>query len=103
MIDLNALDGFQWDEGNLLKNWDKHQVSVNECEQVFFNIPLLLFDDTAHSQDEPRFYMLGRTDLDRLLFLSFTVRGNKIRVISARPMSRRERTSYAEANSRSPE
>lgn len=99
MIDLNALDGFLWDEGNRTKNWDKHQVSVNECEQVFFNLPLLLFDDTAHAQDEPRFYILGRTDLDRLLFLSFTVRGNKIRVISARPMSRKERTIYAEANS----
>jgi uncharacterized DUF497 family protein len=99
MIDLDSLDGFEWDEGNRTKNWEKHQVSASECEEVFFNIPLLLFDDDAHSQQEPRFYVLGKTNRERLLFLSFTVRGAKIRVISARPMSRKERRIYAEANS----
>ena len=91
MIDLGSLDGFEWDDGNRTKNWDKHQVSSSECEEIFFNIPLLLYTDTAHSQQEPRFYVLGKTSTDRRLFLSFTVRGTKIRVISARPMSRRER------------
>lgn len=99
MIGLDSLDGFEWDEGNRTKNWEKHRVSASECEEVFFNVPLLLFDDSAHSQQEPRFYVLGKTNRERLLFLSFTVRGVKIRVISARPMSRKERRIYAKANS----
>jgi uncharacterized DUF497 family protein len=98
MIDLGSLDGFEWDGGNRTKNWEKHQVSSSECEEIFFNIPLLLLADTAHSQQEPRFYVLGKTSGDRRLFLSFTVRETKIRVISARPMSRRERKIYAQAD-----
>ena len=98
MVDLGALDGFDWDDGNRTKNWEKHQVSSSECEEVFFNIPLLLFADAAHSLDEPRFYVLGKTNAGRRLFLVFTVRGTKMRVISARPMSRRERKMYAQAD-----
>ena len=98
MIGLGSLDGFEWDDGNRTKNWEKHQVSSSECEEIFFNIPLLLFADTAHSQQEPRYYVLGKTSSDRRLFLTFTVRGTKIRVISARPMSRRERKIYAQAD-----
>ena len=98
MIDLGSLDGFEWDDGNRTKNWEKHQVSSSECEEIFFNIPLLLYTDTAHSQQEPRFYVLGKTSSDRRLFLSFTVRETKIRVISARPMSHRERKIYAQAD-----
>jgi len=99
MFDLTEIDGFEWDEGNRAKSWDKHQVSPSECEEVFLNIPLLLHDDTRHSQEEPRFYVLGRTSQERLLFLAFTVRNTKIRVISARPMSRKERQAYEQANS----
>lgn len=99
MIDLGSLDGFEWDDGNRTKNWEKHRVSSGECEEIFFNIPLLLFADTVHSQQEPRFYVLGKISSDRrLLFLSFTAHGTKIRVISARPMCRRERKIYAQAN-----
>ena len=98
MVDLGTLDGFEWDDGNRTKNWEKHQVSSSECEEIFFNIPLLLFADGAHSEQEPRFYVLGQTGGDRRLFLSFTVRGTKIRVISARPISRREREVYAQAD-----
>jgi len=83
--------GFDWDEGNLLKNWEKHGVSAFECEQVFFNRPLIAAPDEAHSSAEPRFYALGQTDASRLLFIAFTIRGRLIRVISARDMSRRER------------
>jgi len=98
MLDLSRLDGFEWDEGNRNKSWDKHQVSPNECEEVFLNIALLLHDDVRHSQQEPRFYVLGKTGQGRLLFLAFTVRDTKIRVISARPMSRKERQVYEQAN-----
>ena len=86
--------GFDWDEGNRLKNWEKHEVSGSECEQVFFNRPLVAEPDARHSEGEPRYYVLGQTDSSRRLFLVFTVRDHLIRVISAREMSRKERREY---------
>jgi uncharacterized DUF497 family protein len=86
--------GFDWDKANAEKIWQKHRVSPFECEQVFFNEPLVVAPDDEHSQAEPRFYMLGRTDSDRLLFLIFTARRNLVRVISARDMSKAEREVY---------
>jgi uncharacterized DUF497 family protein len=91
---LVGVTGFQWDQGNLEKNWLKHGVSPLECEQVFFNQPLVVVPDLKHSQGEERFYALGRTDTDRYLFVVFTVRGRKLRVISARDMNRKERSVY---------
>ncbi len=99
MVDLNNVTGFDWDENNREKNWDKHRVSAGECEEVFFNIPLLLEDDSVHSQKEPRYYVLGHTIAGRRLFIAFTIRGEKIRVISARDMSQRERSIYEQVDS----
>ena len=84
-------EGFDWDEGNLLKNWEKHRVSASECEQVFLNRPLIAGINEKHSRSEPRYYALGITDMGRKLFISFTIRSNRIRIISARDMSRKER------------
>ncbi|MCZ2112959.1 MAG: BrnT family toxin, partial [Anaerolineae bacterium] len=89
--------GFDWDEGNQDKNWLKHQVSNGECEEVFFNVPLLVADDDKHSQIEQRYFALGKTNDGRTLFISFVIRTSKIRVISARDMNRKERRIYAEA------
>ena len=86
--------GFEWDEGNLTKNWEKHRVSALECEQVFFNRPLIAATDERHSGPEPRFYALGQTDSGRRMFVVFTARVSFIRVISARDMSRKERKIY---------
>ena len=86
--------GFNWDEDNVNKNWEKHGVADFECEEVFFNQPLIVRHDPKHSQHEARFYALGRTDSNRLLFVAFTVRRKLIRVISAREMTRRERRVY---------
>ena len=86
--------GFHWDEGNILKNWEKHGVSAPECEQIFFNKPLIAGSDIKHSQQEARFYTLGQTDAGRLLFVVFAIRNNLIRVISARDMNRKERKVY---------
>ncbi len=91
---LLACTGFDWDEGNILKNWEKHGVTVAECEQVFFNRPLIARPDERHSSSEVRFYLLGQSDSGRQLFVVFTIRGELIRVISARDQSRRERRSY---------
>jgi uncharacterized DUF497 family protein len=88
--------GFDWDEGNLIKNWEKHGVSASECEQVFFNRPLVALADPQHSVSEARYYILGKSDVGRRLFLVFTVRGDLIRVISARDMNRKEKKVYHE-------
>jgi len=91
---LMQATGFDWDTGNLSKNWIKHRVRPVEVEQVFFNRPLVAAADPAHSLREARFYVLGRSNEDRLLFVVFTLRNNLIRVISARDMSRKERKVY---------
>ncbi|MDO8772160.1 MAG: BrnT family toxin, partial [Burkholderiaceae bacterium] len=85
MIDISKITGFNWDDGNARKN-DKHGVSMAEAEQVFFNAPLLLLEDGAHSQQEARLHALGKTDDARALHITFTLRqlGALIRVISAR-------------------
>ena len=97
MIDLSAVVGFQWDDGNAHKSQDKHDVSPAESEQVFFNQPLLLVEDIRHSSDESRFHAFGVTNTARRLHITFTLRvgGSLVRVISARDMSLRERKWYA--------
>jgi len=88
--------GFQWDKGNSEKNWKRHKVTRNECEQVFFNIPLIIADDKKHSDEEKRWYLLGQTDSSRFLFIAFTIRKNLIRIISARDMNKKEKDVYYE-------
>lgn len=86
--------GFEWDEHNAGKIWEKHQVTPSECEAVFFNRPLVVADDAKHSEKENRLYALGRTDAGRMLFVVFTLRRDYIRVISARDMNKKERKVY---------
>ncbi len=95
MIDLEKIIGFEWDDGNARKN-EKHGVSTAEAEQIFFNHPLLLLSDVLHSQIEPRFHALGKTDEGRQLHITFTLRHSDslIRVISARNMHIKERAIY---------
>ena len=98
MFDFTHIVGFEWDEGNARKSFDKHDVSQAEAEQVFFNEPLLVVEDTVHSVNESRFHALGKTDAGRLLHIAFVLRqdGTRIRVICARSMSRKERAYYGE-------
>ena len=91
---IKNLTGFDWDEGNISKSWIKHDVSPFECEQVFFNQPLIVKNDEKHSKKEIRYYGLGKTDYEKKLFVVFTIRENKIRIISARIMSKKEREIY---------
>ncbi|WP_322517827.1 BrnT family toxin [Rhodopseudomonas palustris] len=99
MIDLSKVVGFDWDDGNSRKSADKHAVSQLEAESVFVHDPLLLQEDAKHSAAERRFYALGQTKAGRLLHVTFTLRadGTLIRVLSARDMSRRDRSSYEKA------
>ena len=98
MADLRNINGFDWDQGNARKN-EKHGVSAAEAEQVFFNDPVLIVADTRHSGSELPFHALGKSDGERLIHITFTLRdgGRKIRVISARDMHRKERAAYAQA------
>ena len=91
-VDFERVIGFEWDEGNDRKSRDRHGVSQAEAEQVFYNEPRVA-DDAGHGRTEARFHALGFTDQGRRLHVTFTLRedGTRIRVISARDMSRRER------------
>jgi uncharacterized DUF497 family protein len=95
--DFSLVEGFEWDEGNARKNAEKHDVSQMEAEQVFFNQPLLLMDDVKHNRIEARLHAMGKSDAGRLLHITFMLKheGTRIRVISARDMSRKERAHYA--------
>jgi uncharacterized protein len=91
---LRACTGFQWDDGNVDKNWIRHRVARAEAEEVLLNEPLVLADDDEHSATEERCYALGQTNRGRLLFLVFTIRRRLVRVISVRDMTKREREVY---------
>lgn len=94
---LHECRGFEWDDANSTKIWERHGVTPSECEQVFLERPLVTAPDVEHSQREHRCYALGRTGLGRRLFVVFTIHGDLIRVISARDMSRREREVFHRA------
>lgn len=93
---LSQCSGFEWGEGNSEKNWIKHGVHQSEAEQVFFNYPMVVGEDPTHSQLESRYFALGHTNENRKLLVVFTIRDNRIRVISARDMNRSERRIYDE-------
>lgn len=96
MLDIENIVGFEWDTGNRHKNATKHAVSWQESEEIFANQPLIISMDMAHSEREERYHALGKTDRERLLHLTFTVRQKRIRIISARPMHKKERMIYEE-------
>jgi|SRR3989338_5238517 len=88
------LAGFDWNKANKQKNLVKHKVHYKECEEAFINKPAPVYPDPNHSKTEKRYFILSQTKQGRKLFISFTLRKNKIRVISARPMSQKERKVY---------
>ena len=82
--------GFDWDDANTNKNWERHGVSPEEAEDVFFREPLIVRSDIRHSKTEKRYYSLGHTSAGRRLFVAFTIRRKLIRIVSARDMNRNE-------------
>ena len=93
--DFSILEGFGWDSGNL-EHIKKHKVNYRECEEVFLNRPIVLNRDETHFQQEERFRIYGQTNEKKLLCVIFTMRGNNIRVISARNQNKKERKEYQE-------
>ncbi|MBU1071312.1 BrnT family toxin [Patescibacteria group bacterium] len=85
---------FNWDQGNINKNLEKHKITNEESEEVFLNPPVTIIEDPKHSLHEPRLMALGKADSGKLLTVIFTARNKKIRIISARQMNKKERKLY---------
>ena len=85
---------FEWDRGNGTKNWIKHKVKTEECEEIFYDKINIGLPDLKHSLVEKRFYLLGKTKKNRRLTISYTLRNDKIRVISARNQNNKEQKTY---------
>jgi hypothetical protein len=87
---------FEWNQRKSQRNFKKHDVSFEEASTVFADPLARTIHDPLHSELEDRFVILGQSIRVRLLVVSFTDRENKIRIISARPATRRERQNYEE-------
>ena len=85
---------FEWDKTKAVRNFDKHGVSFYEATTIFGDPLALTADDPDHSFEEQRFLTIGESGPGELLIVSYTQRGNKIRIISAREATRRERREY---------
>ncbi|MEK7521922.1 MAG: BrnT family toxin [Patescibacteria group bacterium] len=90
---LVKIVGFDWDEGNT-SHIAKHNVLPKEAEDVFFDKNNVLEDDPKHSEIEQRYLVVGKTKGERLLYQVFTIRDNKIRVISSRDINKKEASLY---------
>ena len=94
MIDLSKITGFEWDKWNIDKSYHKHGITPNEAEEVFVDKEILLLKDIKHSQQEERFEVIGKIIKGDILFTAFTIRKDKIRIISARKANKKERRRY---------
>ncbi len=98
MKDSIKITEFEWDVGNKGKNWKNHRVSDEECEEIFFDKDKKILKDTMHSAKEERHIVIGKTKSARLLFIVFTLRKNKVRIISARDLNKKEKYLYEKRN-----
>lgn len=91
---------FDWDQWNVQKNEVKHGVSALEAESVFYDEGLLIFADEKHSSPkEKRHISYGISFKKRILMVGFTIRARKVRIITARAASKKERKVYEKASS----
>ena len=93
-MELGKFKRFEWDKWNLDKSYQKHGITPKESEEIFLDENLKVSRDVEHSQIEKRFIALGKTFENKILFVAFTPRGNKIRIISARKANLKERRKY---------
>ena|SRR5260221_14539325 len=98
MIDLSKIVGFEWDIWNIDKSYNKHGISPNESEEIFLDEDVKIEKDLKHQQQEKRFIAIGKTTENKLLFVIFTIRNDKIRIISARTANKKEREVYNRVN-----
>jgi len=97
MINWGKLKSFEWDRGNTDKNYEKHGITPKESEEVFLDVNLKIVRDVKHSQKEARFIVIGKSFGKKVLFIIFTLRKDKIRIISARLANKKERSRYEKA------
>ena len=97
MLEFKDTYEFEWDSGNDLKNWSKHSLTQKEIEEAFIGFKLI-FPDEKHSQKEPRFGLIGKAANVKLIFVAYTLRQVKVRVISARSANLLERHIYEKAS-----
>jgi uncharacterized protein len=89
---------FEWDSEKANSNRKKHGISFDEARTVFADPREMTIFDADHSEDEDRYVSMGLSGLGRVIVVSYTERDDRIRIISARVASRRERTQYEKAN-----
>lgn len=94
MLTVDSFTSFKWDKGNLDKSYQKHGITPNEAEEIFLDENAITVRDIRHSQKETRFIIIGKTTEAKTLFVVFTLRKDKVRIISARPANRKERDKY---------
>jgi len=88
----------EWDENKNQQNQRKHQVSFQEAATVFNDTLALIVPDDEHSWSEQRYHIIGESNLGDLLVVTYTERGDRVRIISARYPTRREKRDYEEGN-----
>ncbi len=87
---------FDWDIAKAKSNQQKHSVSFQEAMSVWNDEFAAMLGDPTHSDDEDRYLMIGYSDKNNLLFVSFSERDGKIRIISARKATKKERENHSE-------
>ena len=91
---------FEWDAQKAAENFKNHGVAFDEAVTVFADPLGNIFDDPDHSDDERRELIIGHSAAQRLLVVSFTDRGRRTRIISARQATARERKDYEEESTK---
>lgn len=96
MLKLDKQKSFDWDKGNIDKSYLKHGITLNQAEEAFLDETAVILRDFKHSQKEKRYLLIGKTANKKMLFIVFTIRKKKIRIISARAADKKEVRQYAE-------
>ena len=87
---------FEWDETKAVANIEKHGISFDEAQTIFSDPDSLTIYDDAHSENEERFIDIGRSTAGRILVVVYTERDDRIRIITSRFATARERAQYAQ-------
>ena len=97
MVDLKRIKGFEWDEGNIDKSYQKHGITPNTAEEVFVDKNVVIEQDIKHQEKEERYIAIGMTLNEKILFVVFSMRDSMVRIISSRIANKKERRLYEEA------
>jgi len=94
MNDFEKVDGFDWDEGNIDKNLKKQGIDCREAEEIFLDVNSIHLEDNKHSIREVRCARIGKSFSGQILIAIFTIRKNKIRIVSVRCVNKKEKKLY---------